>query len=237
MGDAARVGLPLRVGVGVWCADEGTPPLLVGVERDLLGPRATDRRRRSLAAGRAAARMALVDLGVAADDRGIGRGPGGEPLWSSEVVGSITHTDQLALSVVGWRRDYAGLGVDLEALCPGMSERAARLVCTPQERTWLERRSAEWRTRIFSAKEAVFKALNPLEGVYLGFGDAELTWHDADGIFSARLLKRAAAGFDEGVVIPVRSTILGSLVLSVTFANSQEIASATPSIEGVGQPG
>lgn len=233
MGDAVRMGLPFGVGVGMWCAADGAPPSLIGVELDLLGPRATDRRRRSMASGRAAARRALADLGAPAADVEIGRGRGGEPLWSSEVVGSITHTDQLALSVVGWRRDYAGLGVDVEALCPGMSERAARLVCTPHERDWLASRSAEWRTRIFSAKEAIFKALNPLEGVYLGFSDAELTWHPADGIFYGRLLKRAANGFDEGTVIPVRSAVLGPHVLSVTYANSLE----NPSKAGLSRSG
>ncbi|GAC1318096.1 MAG: hypothetical protein NVSMB2_12550 [Chloroflexota bacterium] len=190
----------------------------MGVELELLGPKATFRRRRSLAAGRAAARRALADLGASAAQEGIGRGRGGEPLWPSDMVGTITHTEDVAMAVVGWRRDCAGLGIDLEALAPGMSERAARLVCTPTERAWLVDRSGEWRTRIFSAKEAVFKALNPLEGVYLGFADAELLWHEADGAFDARLLKPTAAGFDRGAVVRVRSTVVGTLILSVTFA-------------------
>src|SRR5258708_4976351 len=90
------------------------------------GPISPERR------GRAAARDARADLGVARV--AIGRGSAGEPVWPDGIVGAITHTGELAVAIVGWRSAYAGLGVDLERLTPGLSARAARLVCTPAER-------------------------------------------------------------------------------------------------------
>lgn len=223
--DLVRAAMPRRVGVGTLAgSDTLSADGLIGVEHELLGPRAGDRRRQSLAAGRTAARHALTDLGLVDAQVGIGRGRGGEPLWPIAVVGSITHTDALALAVVGWRSDYAGIGIDVERLEPGLSERAARLVCTPRERDWLDGQPGAWRTRIFSAKEAVFKALNPLEGIYLGFGDADLTWTStsaeaSDGVFTAQLLKRAAAHFEVGTTVRVWSWVRHGLVISLTFAD------------------
>ena len=77
-------------------------------------------------------------------------------------------------------------------------------VCTPREFAWVEEDPGPTRrTMLFSAKEAVFKALYPIECVWLGFGDAELTWSAERCLFEARLLTRAAAAFPEGAVLDV----------------------------------
>ncbi len=39
---------------------------------------------------------------------------------------------------------------------------------------------------LFSAKEAIYKAINPLTGEFLGFGDVELDIDPAAGEFRAR---------------------------------------------------
>jgi 4'-phosphopantetheinyl transferase EntD len=199
----------------------------------LLGERATARRREAFALGRAAARLALRDLGVGSlAGLVIGRGPGGEPLWPEGVVGTISHSGDAALAVVGWRSDYRGLGVDLEQRVPGLSERAVRLVCTAGEQAWLACRPAVWRTVVFSAKEAVFKALNPIEGVWLGFADAELSWRGGEsvdagafaaesvdgGAFVARVRKRAGDGLPAGATVGVRCIVVDREVLCMAHA-------------------
>jgi enterobactin synthetase component D len=215
--DDARRGMPAVVGVGLLRDVDAGQFTLHPDEAGVLGSSAVERRRRSFALGRAAAREALAQLGAAAV--AIGQGPGGEPLWPRGVVGAITHTGDLAIAIAGWQRDYAGLGVDLEQLSPGISPRAARRICTPAEFNWIE--SVDQRrygTMLFSAKEAVFKALYPIERVWLGFGDAELRWRAERCAFEARLLKPAGAGYPVGTLLEVHCTTTDAHVLCTTYA-------------------
>src|SRR5437588_389954 len=141
--DIVRRGLPWPVGIGVrHLADidetstaRGTggrdARLLYPGEEEVLGPRAVAERRQLFALGRAAARDALGELGFA--PVAIGRGEGGEPLWPAGVVGSISHSRQVAVAVAGLRQDYVGLGVDVEGLSRALQPRAARLICRPSE--------------------------------------------------------------------------------------------------------
>jgi enterobactin synthetase component D / holo-[acyl-carrier protein] synthase len=222
-----RRGLPARVGVGIRRASDDAPALAVHpLEDGILGPRAAERRRRSFALGRATARDALAELDIA--PVGIGRGPAGEPVWPPGVVGAISHSDDLAVAVVGWRADYAGLGVDVEHLSPGLSARASRLVCTPAEIAWLESAmDSRLLTMLFSAKEAVFKATFPIAGVWLGFGDAELTWHAEQRLFEARLLKDAGRGEPAGSILQVRCTLTATEVLSTTYTLARDVSLPT----------
>ncbi len=215
----ARRGLPHPVGVGIRRVADAQPPSLFALEETELGPNAAQRRRLSFALGRAAARDALAELGVASV--AIGRGPAGEPVWPDGFVGAITHSGDLAIAIAGRRSDYAGLGVDLEQLSPGLSTRAARLVCTPSEMAWVGDAGTTARaTLLFSAKEAVFKALFPIERIWLGFGDAELEWHAERCAFEARLLKSAGSLHPIGSVLQVACTLTGAEVLSTTYAHS-----------------
>jgi enterobactin synthetase component D len=187
------------------------------VEETYLGPNAGARRRFFFALGRAAARDALAGLGMA--PVAIRRGSAGQPVWPNGIVGAISHTGDLAVAIVGRQSDYAGLGVDLERLSPGLSARAARLVCTPSEMAWVGDSGGTSRgTMLFSAKEAVFKALFPIERIWLGFGDAELEWQPERCAFEARLLKSASRRYPRGSVLQVQCTLTDAEVLSTTYA-------------------
>jgi enterobactin synthetase component D len=213
----ARGALPFPVGVGLRRAGDGVPALFEA-EEACLGPRVAAQRRLFFTLGRAAARDALLELGVA--PVAIGCGAGGEPLWPPGFVGAISHTGDLAIAIVGRQTDYAGLGVDVEQLSPGLSARAARLVCTPSELTWAgaDELDNTRRTMVFSAKEAVFKATFPIERVWLGFNDAELTWDAQQCTFDARLLKEASRDHPVDSILRVRCTVTAAEVLSSTYA-------------------
>jgi 4'-phosphopantetheinyl transferase EntD len=213
--EQVRRGLQRPVGLGIrYRADRGLPPLRP-IEEEALGPRAVERRRLSFALGRAAARDALSELGV--EDVAIGRGTAGEPLWPPGIVGAISHAGEVAIAVVGRRIDYAGLGVDVEELSRGPSPRAARLICRPREMEWVEVDAGTERlAMLFSAKEAVFKAVFPIERVWLGFSDAELTWRSERGVFEARLLKSPGAGYPVGSILEVQCTLTATQVLTTT---------------------
>src|SRR5690242_16641698 len=129
--------MPRRVGVGLRRLSAGPQPSLQPEEEQALGPRAVERRRQYFAAGRAAARDALRELGVV-HDVAIGRGASGEPLWPEGIVGAISHAGDFAVAVAGLRADYAGLGVDVEELSHRLNPRIARLICRPDEMEWVD---------------------------------------------------------------------------------------------------
>jgi 4'-phosphopantetheinyl transferase EntD len=187
------------------------------IEEQALGPRAVEGRRATFALGRAAARDALLELDEV-NAVAIPRGSGGEPIWPRGIVGSISHSREVAVAVVARRSHYVGLGIDIEYLERGPSPRAARLVCRPSEMEWVDPESGTQRLALlFSAKEAVFKALYPIEGVWLGFADAELTWLADGGGFEARVLKSVGTEYSAGFVLRVNSTLGSTWVLSTAF--------------------
>jgi enterobactin synthetase component D len=124
------------------------------------------RRRCDFWMGRSAARRALSDLALVdrtLPDRTIVAGPVRAdqrwPTFPPGTVGSVSHSGEIAVSIVGSAARFRSLGIDLE-LRP-LPSSAARLVLNAGEMNWLnegKRTCAE----AFSAKEAAFKALDPL---------------------------------------------------------------------------
>jgi 4'-phosphopantetheinyl transferase EntD len=137
----------------------GEPPGLFAGE-DL--PRAVAKRRTERAFGRACARTALAELGIA--PAAIETGAGGEPRWPAGVAGSITHTDDHAVAAV--TRSVVALGIDLESLAH--AARVPDLLATVA----LERERVHPAALLFSAKESVYKCL--YAGRFLDFHDVEL---------------------------------------------------------------
>ena len=130
--------------------------------------------------GRMAARAALERIGVPRCE--IPR-RGRLPVWPPSAIGSIAHTRTLAAAIVGPATGHDGLGIDIEART-AVSPQVAERVLTRTERNWLP--ASEWRTMLFSAKEAIYKAINPLTGEFLGFSDVELDIDPTAGEYRAR---------------------------------------------------
>ncbi|MEX2474083.1 4'-phosphopantetheinyl transferase [Marinobacter sp.] len=115
------------------------------------------------------------------------------PVWPTGCVGSITHTQGWAASIIGQQSDYAGLGLDAEII---MSDDRALPLCrqilTPSEqarfRPELTHQAGHFITLVFCLKETLFKALYPLVQKRFYFEHAELlSWHP-DGTARLRLL-------------------------------------------------
>lgn len=136
---------------------------------------AVEKRQREFAAGRAAARAGLKKLGR--PDSFIGVGSDRSPLWPAGLVGSITHTNGLAVVVVARREQIAAVGLDLE-LCDAVNEGLWREILTPTESAWVRRcpgdRQTGLATVIFSVKESFFKLQYPLTGMWVDFQEAEV---------------------------------------------------------------
>ena len=194
--DAAEVpGMYIVLGrVGDYMSD------LSPAERDIIHG-SSQNRQRAFAAGRYLAKTALTHLGISL--RPILRNER-RPVWPEFVVGSISHTDHLAVAAVAKSMQYEGIGVDV-AVISAVDERVANRVLDDGERGWIdEQRLPEWRTALFSAKEAIYKATNPITNEFLGFRDVTLTIdeealsftaHTTTNFAASKLLERARGYF------------------------------------------
>ena len=126
--------------------------------------------RRASGAARMVARGLLARLGH--PEAQVPKGAGGAPVWPVGVVGSLAHDDEIAVAAIGLQRDFASVGIDIEparALPPDMLS----LVATQSERRRIEDDLVKAKL-LFALKEAVYKAVYPLDRVFLEFGDIEV---------------------------------------------------------------
>ena len=156
-------------------------------------------RRRTWIAGRAALRTALVRSGLAAP--AIGSDDRGAPVMPAGVVGSVSHKERVAVALVAQADPGGGarIGVDVELDAPLRID-IARKVLTEDEQGEIAalpdaERLAEVRLR-FSAKEAIYKALDPFVRRYVGFQEVSVT-PQPDGLARVQLqLSPAEGAFD-----------------------------------------
>jgi enterobactin synthetase component D len=169
---------------------------------DLSAPVGATRREREFAAGRQCAARALRQAGASQETVGVGFDR--RPVWPEGFVGSITHSTSLAWAAVAPTTHLRSLGIDSETVFDDSALRdAAPLVIDEDERRLVGGdNEAERATLIFSAKESLFKCLNPCIGVFFEFSDAKLEWITYDdpshGTFALRLLRDLAVDFQRG---------------------------------------
>lgn len=171
--------------------------------------RAVPKRRAEFLAGRVIAHKALRELGAKAG--AIGRGAFGEPLWPHGIRGAITHSKGHVAVWVTTENWHPGL--DAEHMPAASAIAAIRSgVLTESERA--RTLSLRDHVAVFSAKEALFKALFPLVGKRFGFGAAELSSPVADGSLRLTLTRDLANGLDEGAAFDVSFSWADDLVTS-----------------------
>lgn len=182
---------PADIGFQV-CIDSTGGETLFPEEQALLAADTHPKRLLGFTLGRCAAHAALRQLGVQVQPLLIRAGR--EPLWPDAVRGSISHTNHgercAAVAAVALKNSYAGIGVDLEPAERELSEAVAKRISRPDDRAWALR-SEQGRLRnalkLFSAKEALFKAFFPLYPHAMSFQQAELTWNEEHSSFHARI--------------------------------------------------
>jgi 4'-phosphopantetheinyl transferase EntD len=174
---------------------EPGPPLFA--EEEALVLRAVEKRKREFAKGRECARDAMAALGLR--DVLLLSGKDREPLWPTEITGSITHTSGLCAVAVASSSSYAGLGIDAEPAEPLEPDIAARVCRSDDTRSWSRRvKSLEGSVverLVFSVKEAVYKCQFPISRMFLGFEDVSTEL--SEGTFTATL-RRDAPPFRTG---------------------------------------
>jgi enterobactin synthetase component D len=190
-----RLELPHGRCVGVAIPETAGDALAqLAPEERALADRLGEGRRASWVAGRAALRAALADLGVTAGP--LISTPRGAPLVPREALGSISHKHTLAVALAVRAEPELALGVDLELDAP-LRVDISRRVLTPGELRALEpfdgaQRNHEVLLRL-SAKEAIYKALDPFVSRYVSFQEVEVEPHP-DGTLTAGLTLTGGEG-------------------------------------------
>jgi enterobactin synthetase component D len=183
-------------------APEQTLRTLAPTLTDLAGmpARAVPKRRAEFAAGRHAASLALARCGC---HEPVTRCANGSPCWPRGFTGSISHGAGLAVAVAARAESYRGLGIDVESLitdeqCLAIADR----ILDATEFTLLAR-ALPGRVRSallslgFSAKESLYKCLNPVATEFIEFEDARVSRVLPESHTSGRIwltLQRSFAG-------------------------------------------
>lgn len=188
-------------GAGVAWADPGVDhPLWPGEAL----PGAVPARMREFAAGRGAARAALMDAGLPA--AAIPRGADRAPIWPEGVVGSITHTRGHCLAIALPQTRARGLGIDLEPDTP-LEPALWATILRPEERAGMTGAQAK---RVFCAKEAAFKAQFAQSRRLYGFDAMRVDWQGQAfaAVFVAPIAPFAIGDRIEGQVCDVAGHVL-----------------------------
>jgi 4'-phosphopantetheinyl transferase EntD len=126
--------------------------------------------RRASGAARLVARNLLKHLGY--PECPIKRGSARAPTWPEGIRGSLAHDSDYAVAAICRAQDFRALGIDVEPaelLPPELVD----LVATPRERAHLDADGFGGRM-LFVAKEAVYKAVYPLDRMFLDHHDVEI---------------------------------------------------------------
>ncbi|MEP1766209.1 MAG: 4'-phosphopantetheinyl transferase superfamily protein [Sulfitobacter sp.] len=176
--------------VAIAARDPRLIPVTIEPSEGVAVARAVPARVAEFHAGRAAARAAMVVLGM--PPHPIPMGPDRAPIWPQGLTGSISHTAQSCVSAVGLTSDWVGIGIDLEEATP-LDPLLVTQICTRSEQVWLGQQPPADRglmaKLIFSAKEAAYKAQYPQSGTLFGFDVMELTVNRKTCSFEAEFLQ------------------------------------------------
>lgn len=165
--------------------------------------------------GRAAARAALANLNMGIHPVLVGEH--NEPLWPPGVVGSITHTEDIAVAVAAYEEKTAGIGIDLERVTSKINLRISEKICTESEKAWISNYKNNRHLRLvmmFSAKESVYKAFFSTFMPDINFLDIELKWNETKGIFCGYLKKGVSHLFPAGFAFEVGCRSIRSYVFT-----------------------
>jgi 4'-phosphopantetheinyl transferase EntD len=130
-------------------------------------------RREEYIAGRACAKAAMDVLGVGGV---VAFGEDRKPIWPSSIVGSITHSKKFAVATVGLAHEFLSIGIDCEVvMTKDKFDSLSNHLATADDLKLFNGTDDDFTaTIIFSAKEALFKLINPLCHEFFGFDHATL---------------------------------------------------------------
>ena len=183
--------------------------------------KAVSKRQYEYLGGRACAVQALRAAGWRGEES-IGTQAGGAPAWPDGYTGSIAHGAGFAWAVAAARREGLGLGIDIESIMTDTLALELRgQILAPAELFPARAAGADFATYltlVFSAKESLYKCLQPLSGVELDFPDAECVGLDAgrrhlDFRLCRDVDARFHAGFELRALLELRADCVMTAVM------------------------
>lgn len=185
---------------------------------------AAPKRKAEFVAGRLAALDALRAAGLA-DPAFPAIGADRLPLWPEGWQGSISHGTEIAVAAVvplggqdggdgGEGQGARILGLDLEPVMPRELAQQLAASLMPEARAGGLGMAEEIEvTRVFSAKETLFKALYPQVRAIKEFSAARALWQGNS--LSLALTEPWAADLPEGMVFPICQRVAAGVVVSL----------------------
>jgi len=209
-----------NVGLAMVSGEDQASYTLHAEEARILSPRAYGRKRAEFALGRTAAHSALKQIGFE-NSPPVLRGQKGEPIWPDGIVGSITHCHPWSIAVAVQCSNGLAIGVDLETRERMQGTDISDLVCRGAELDWVRGGDFQERlTMIFSAKEAIYKALYPLCQRYIDFKEVELTWFPEQHRFQGEFLAPLGPNVQQGQACAVHCLCHAELIFSCLIHQS-----------------
>ena len=125
---------------------------------------------RASGAARIVARRLMEEFGVT--QQPIPKSAGGMPVWPEGLAGSLAHEATMAVAAVAARDRFVSVGVDIEP-AQALDADLLDIVATERERQTIRHDPLRGRV-LFSVKEAVYKAVYPLDRMFLDHHDVEV---------------------------------------------------------------
>jgi 4'-phosphopantetheinyl transferase EntD len=134
--------------------------------------------RRASGAARIVARMLLSRFGR--EPYAIPKSTAGMPVWPNGIVGSLAHDTKVAIAAMAAQPEFQSVGIDIEPAEP-LAPDLLGIVATAKERDRIE--DDPFRGRLlFSIKEAIYKAVYPLDRTFLDHHDVEVSLADGTAV-------------------------------------------------------
>jgi phosphopantetheine--protein transferase-like protein len=144
-------------------------------EEAVIVSKAIDKRRYEFSTGRLCARKVLQQIGI--DNFTLTQGKKGEAIWPEQITGTISHSNNWAAAAVSTTNDIMGIGFDIETV-NRISSGIHKIIITEKEKELLDKKDKQdaqiYAALIFSAKEAIYKALSKLYNKTLRFKDVSI---------------------------------------------------------------
>ena len=104
----------------------------------------------------------------------------GMPVWPDGIVGSLAHDANVAIAAMAAQTEFQSVGIDIEPAEP-LAPDLLSIIATAKERDRIE--DDPFRGRLlFSIKEAIYKAVYPVDRTFLDHHDVEVSLADSTAV-------------------------------------------------------
>lgn len=202
--------LPPTARWAVMIPSDADPAALFPSERAQIAD-AVPVRRHEYAAVRELARRLFPEFGI--EPCAILNGADRAPRFPPGLVGSFSHSRELALAVLASSSDLAAIGCDVELRLP-LPDNISCDVLSARERAAIANQPTWFARLLFSAKEAAYKAQYCLSGLFLDFDAFDVELVPAKSEFTATL-RIAAYPLKPGCRLTGRYQITQSMIVTL----------------------